>query len=95
MKEKTMSIKIFINPILIIGIPLSLKFQLSLLSFSFEKPKNMNWNRQKTVVDKHFDSLTLENWKRLQSSIYQKIEQATLYKTYKTTIHPNSEGVFY
>ena len=72
----------FVISTLIIEISLSLKFQINLLSFSFEKSRNMNWNLQKTAVDKHFDSLTRENRKRLQSAICQKIEQATLYKTY-------------
>ena len=71
------------NFILIIEFSLNLKFQIDLLSFSFEKSENMNCNVQKTlIVDEHFDPLAHENEYRLQSCIYQKIEQVTLYKIY-------------
>ena len=72
----------FMNFILIIEFSLNLKFQIDLLSFSFEKCKNMNCNVQKTIIDEHFDPLAHENGNRLQNCIYQKIEQMTLNKTY-------------
>ena len=40
----------------------------------------MNCSVQKTEVDEHFDPLAHENGNSLQSCIYQKIEQVTLYK---------------
>ena len=52
----------FMNFILIIEFSLNLKFQIDLLSFSFEKSENMNCNVQKTlIVDEHFDPLAHEN----------------------------------
>ena len=56
------------------------KFQIDLLSFSFEKTENMNCNVHKTVIDKHFHLLPNENG----NCIYQKVEQVTFYKTYSS-----------
>ena len=72
----------FINFILIIEFSLTLKFQIDLLSFSFETLEDMNCNVHKTVVDEYSDPLAHENENPLQNCIYQKIEQAALYKIY-------------
>jgi hypothetical protein len=46
-------------------------------------------------ANKYLGSLADKNQKRVKSFIYQKIEQVTLYKTYYTSIRPNSAGARY
>ena len=56
--------------------------------------KTLEWSL-KYAIFQHLGSLVDENLNRVINLIYQKIEQATLYKIWYTTIHPNSAGACY